>query len=488
MVGSHKFVFLNRESDLLSADDWNAESLPKLWLYNLHYFDDLVAADAECRSKWHTDLITRWIDDNPPGYGNGWEPYPTSLRIVNWIKWTMARQRFDARALTSLAVQVRWLSARIEWHLMGNHLLVNAKALVFAGLFFDGPEARRWLTTGLHLLDRQLAEQILADGGHFERSPMYHALVVEDILDLVNLSSAYDDPLTTAASHRWSAIVSRMLEWSETMTHPDGDIAFFNDAAFGIAPRFAELADYAKRLGVTSSSAADQTELLGETGYIRIERGPAVAFLDVAPVGPDYQPGHAHADTLSFELSLFGSRVLVNGGTSSYEVGEERSRQRGTAAHNTVVVDGLDSSEMWGSFRVARRARPFDLSIVQGGGAIDVTCSHDGYRRLPGAVVHRRRWRLAADGLEIDDALTGHYAKAKAIFLLHPSVRVLMCDTSRARLDASGRAIAVSAEGGTLCAVSSTWHPEFGRSLPTTRLEVDFDQDDLRTSFDFGRV
>ena len=81
-----------------------------------------------------------------------------------------------------------------------------------------------------------------------------------------------------------------------------------------------------------------------------------MALLDVAPVGPDYLPGHAHADTLSFELSLFGQRVLVNSGTSQYEAGPERSRQRGTAAHNTVIVDGHDSSEVWAGFRVARRA------------------------------------------------------------------------------------------------------------------------------------
>ncbi|MEN9780004.1 MAG: hypothetical protein RL014_1152 [Pseudomonadota bacterium] len=95
-----------------------------------------------------------------------------------------------------------------------------------------------------------------------------------------------------------------------------------------------------------------------DSGYVRLDNGPAVALLDVAPVGPDYLPGHAHADTLSFELSVGAQRVLVNSGTSCYGSSAERLRQRGTAAHNTVVVNGQDSSEVWGGFRVARRPLP----------------------------------------------------------------------------------------------------------------------------------
>jgi uncharacterized heparinase superfamily protein len=488
MIAARKFVLLNREAEISSADDWNAPSIPKLWLYNLHYFDDLVAVNAASRSEWHADLIAQWIADNPRGHGTGWEPYPTSLRIVNWVKSAMADRPLDPDALASLAAQARWLKTRIEWHLMGNHLIANAKALVFSGLFFSGPEARTWLEAGMRLLRRELAEQIMIDGGHFERSPMYHALILEDVLDLLNLSVARDDPLMAEVSSKWRAIAGRMLGWLEAVTHPDGEISFFNDAAFGIAPQFAELADYAHRLGVTSSKVGVRTKVLGETGYIRVEQGPAVALLDVGPVGPDYQPGHAHADTLSFELSLFGSRVLVNSGTSLYEVGGERSRQRGTAAHNTVVVDDQDSSEVWSAFRVGRRAKPFDLSVREMDGTVEVACAHDGYRRLRGDVVHRRQWQLSDSGLEIGDTLTGRYRKAQAIFLLHPSVRVLNCEADMAHLAVNGRTITMITEGGTLHAVPSTWHPEFGCSLPTTRLEIEFERSQLRTSFGYGQV
>src|SRR5690606_15320930 len=161
--------------------------------------------------------------------------------------------------------------------------------------------------------------------------------------------------------------VSPMLHWLRVMTHPDGDIALFNDAALGIAPPLAALEAYADLVGVSrDSTELASLEALAESGYVRLTVGPAVLIADVGLVGPDYLPGHAHADTLSFELSLHGRRVLVNGGTSTYEANAERLRQRGTAAHNTVVVDGQDSSEVWSAFRVARRARPWGADVIIG--------------------------------------------------------------------------------------------------------------------------
>src|SRR5258707_12230331 len=157
----------------------------------------------------------------------------------------------------------------------------------------------------------------------------------------------------------WREIVPGMRRWLRVMTHPDGGILFFNDAAFDVAPALAALTEYAAALGVACDLAplADIEALTG-SGYVRLQIGPAVMVADVGEIGPDHLPGHAHADTLSFELSLRGQRVLVNTGTSTYEVSAERLRQRGTAAHNTVMVDGADSSEGWGSFRVGRRVRP----------------------------------------------------------------------------------------------------------------------------------
>jgi len=478
MHGPGRFEFLNDAREL-AEHGWDDPRLGRLWRYHLHYFDDLNANEAASRGAWHHELLTRWVRENPPPRGTGWEPYPTSLRIVNWIKWSFRGNALPPECVGSLAVQVRWLSRRVETHLLGNHLFVNAKALVFAGLYFDGPEAAGWLERGLRILAAQLPEQILPDGGQFERSTMYHALALEDMLDLCNLAATYR--LTIAS--RWRALTGPMRAWLITMCHPDGQISQFNDAALDIAPAPQGLEEYARRLGLASVAAPQPVTQLGDSGYVRVERAPAVMLLDVAPVGADHVFAHAHADTLSFELSLFGRRVLVNSGTSCYGCGAERLRQRGTAAHNTVVVDGADSSEVWSDFRVGRRARPIGLEVARDG-VIVVRCAHDGYERLPGKPRHTRRWSIGADALVVNDTISGAFRSAQARFHLHPSVVVHEGGEPERTMHLelpNGERVRFSVTGGRLRQERTTWHPRFGVSQPNVCLAVDFSGPDLST-------
>ena len=612
MAGPETFRFLNETHRVVGPAGWNDPGRDKLWLYNLHYFDDLNATGAAARAAWHRALMVRWVAENPPGTGNGWEPYPTSLRIVNWIKWALAGKALPPECVQSLAVQTRWLRRRLEHHLLGNHLFANAKALVFAGAFFVGPdvhgaagapeampragqaaptarqtaarpqaratkpavgpvgEPHGWLALGQRLLVRELREQVLPDGGHFERSPMYHAILLGDALDLINLALAYPDALAPELVALCRDKALAMLRWLAVMCHPDGEISFFNDAAIGIAPTLMDLVDYGYRLripaidhrpepaetmrrhagwdrllaaradggsgplhpvgrdaGIQAEDGSPGAEpvWLRESGYIRLAAGPAVALLDVAPVGPDYLPGHAHADTLSFELSVFGQRVIVNAGISRYGSGPERLAERGTAAHSTVQIDGADSSEVWGAFRVARRARVFGVSLKRDrarscGESFDLTlvddperslaCSgaelrgtpltmlqqvvaaHDGYRRLPGRPVHRRTWGLTAERCYVIDEIEGGYGEAVARFHLHPEIGI---DMERSNVKgqsagrfhlAGGRAIAWRAVGGAVSIMPDQWHPEFGLSHPSRCLVVKVDGGNCRLDLDWG--
>ena len=480
VLAPRRFVFLNEEHDL-TGRGWDDPGLSKLWRYHLHYFDDLNAADADQRNELQRELLLQWVHENPPGQGTGWEPFPTSVRIVNWIKWQLGGQHLPAECLDSLAVQTRWLARRLERHILGNHLFSNAKALVFAGLFFEGDEADRWLRQGIELVNREIGVQVLPDGGHFERSPMYHALFLEDVLDLINLLRAYQ--FETPLLARLFEVVPVMQQWLAALTHPDGDIAFFNDATTGQAPRCTELESYRQRLHLPLPEAERRAlTVFRESGYIRCDGYDAVALLDVAPIGPDWLPAHAHADTLSFELSLFGQRLIVNSGTSRYGNDEERLRQRGTPAHSTVTVDGRDSSEVWGGFRVARRARPFDLRIVDHDPYMTVTCSHDGYLRLPAKSLHTRLWAFAPRSLTIEDRLTGRHRHAEARFHLHPAVTVrsVRADCVAAQLG-GGQVVEISCEGGTIAEVASTWHPGFGVVCANRCLVVQFRGPTLRT-------
>jgi len=475
------FTFLN-VAGRLSDVGWQAASMPRLWAYNLHYFDDLAAA-AE-RETSHADLIRRWIAGNPVGSRPGWEPYPTSRRIANWIKASLAGAEFGGDAEASLAVQVRWLERRLEHHLGANHLLANAKALVLAGLYFGGREGDRWLARGARLLAKELDQQILDDGGHEERSPMYQAIVLEDVLDILNaalLQGHADDPALAGLPR----IASDMLSWLLAMTHPDGDIAFFNDAAFGVALPPEALTGYAAGLGINPAKRpAGAIRALGPSGYVRAALDGAVAILDIGPVGPDHQPGHAHADTLSFELSVGRGRVVVNGGTSTYERDAVRARERSTAAHSTVEIDGSDSSEVWAAFRVARRARPFDTTIDVTGLPSAVSAAHDGYRRLAGSPVHRRTWRFDARRMTITDEIAGSYRTAVARFHLHPDVTATVSRDGRSGELALASGCSVAWSVSVPARIEPiTWSPEFGKTLATTCLAVKFDGPDLQTVF-----
>jgi len=473
MLGPTHFRLLNEEGEVSNAAAWNDPAREKLWLYHLHYFDDLAAEGAGERSEWHRMLIARWVAENPMDHGNGWEPYPLARRIVNWVKWALAGNDLPPGAAENLALQARWLRRHLEWHLLGNHLLADAKALIFAGLFFNGDEAEGWLSRGAAIFSHQLGEQVLADGGHVERSPMYHAQVLTDTLDVVTALQTYPDiqfEERKALQERCIETSERMMIWSAIMRHPDGEIALLNDAAFGEAATPGTLADYPKTVPATYFHS------LKETGYIRAECGDMVAFLDTAPIGPDYLPGHAHADTLSFELSLGRQRVIVDSGVSRYGEGPERLWQRGTAAHNTVTIDGQDSSEVWGSFRVARRAYPRDLRIDEREGV--VSCAHDGYRRLPGKPVHRREWRFREKGLEVHDTIDGEFREAVGRLHFHPEVRVLPCleedGNTGMLLLPDGRQTRWRIIKGRGSLIETTWHPEFGLSIPNRCLEINF--------------
>lgn len=484
MLGSDWFGFLNEEHRLASAADWNNPAWPRLWLYNLHYFDDLDAREAEARTAWHEALIARWIAENPPPGGPGWEPYCLSLRIVNWCRFSWRGWQLSEVAAQSLAVQVRALADQLEVHLLGNHLWANAKALVFAGLFFDGAEAEGWLRLGLRYLRRELSEQVLPDGGHFERAPMYHNIIAADVLELLEAIRLFPGRVPWEVEAELGRTAAAMLKWTAVMAHPDGEPSFFNDSAFGVAPALGALAGYADALGMRAPEVGgDSLVELPHSGYVRASLGPAVLLADVGEVGPDYLPGHAHADTLSCELALGGHRVLVNTGVSTYEATAERLAQRGTAAHNTVAVDGQDSSEVWSSFRVARRARIIERSVERQPGAVEIIASHDGYVRLPGRVTHGRRWRLEPTRLLVEDSLVGRPKRAVAFWHLHPAADVRSTGEGAFEGQVAGRRFRITVMGGDATLEDGCWAPEFGRTVANRHLRIEIGDCRLTTEF-----
>ena len=484
------FRFLGQTARVENPIDWQATQPGRLWRYNLHYLDDLDALEASLSCEARAQLLDQWAAQNPPGQGTGWEPYPLSLRIVNTVKYI--RRKNDERTdwLSSLALQAKALEQRVEHHIRANHLFENGKALVFAGTFFEGPTAQTWLQKGLRIIDAECREQFLPDGGHYELSPMYHGTMLWNLCDLICLAEASRVPMLLERTPTWRKLLSRGLDWYAAMTHPDGGIAFFNDAALGIAPDLRTVEHYAELLGVAKASNAKRETppslvQLDASGYLRVDLGArSVAIIDVARVGPDYQPGHAHADVLSFELSLNGRRVLVNSGTSTYERGSERDAQRGTAAHNTVIIDDRNSSDTWAGFRVGRRARPRLLEVKHERGQIVVHAMHDGYRRLLNGATHRRVWTWSTREVVIRDYLDGRFGHATAHYYFHPDVEAQIDAHDPCQVNlvlADGRVSSIRVLHGHVALQPSFWHPRFGQSVANSRLRIEFLDNTIET-------
>jgi len=239
----------------------------------------------------------------------------------------------------------------------------------------------------MRLLKQELKRQILADGGHEERSPCYHRLLLDDLLDVITVHSrAGSEP------PGWlTETVEKMQGWLRAVAGPAGDIPPLNDGWDG-----SPISDLGLRREI---------ETLNPTGYVALRDGATQAVLDVGPVSPAHLPAHAHADVLSLVLWADGTQVLIDPGSYAYS-GPDRPRFRGTAAHNTVQVDDEDQCDFWGDFRAAGLPRVELTAVQRQTDAVVVLGNHDGYRRLRDPVVHERTfvW-LGAAGIVVVDRL-----------------------------------------------------------------------------------
>jgi uncharacterized heparinase superfamily protein len=477
--------FLNQTDSISSTSIWNEETKAKLWLYNLHYFDDLNAVDSEGRQQQQLDFIHRWIDQNPPISGNGWEPYTLSLRLVNLVKWCGRHKVDDQKIFISLLHQANALKQQCEYHILANHLFANAKALVFVGVFLGESLGKKYLDQGLQILKQEMNEQFLSDGAHFELSPMYHSVLLWDVLELIDLAVSTNNKALNLQLNKWKKIASGGVTWLSTMCHPDGDISFFNDAASGIAPKPQEISTYAVKLGVNQVAASSEPIVsMPVSGFTRVNlnSSDSVLLINHAEIGPYYQPGHAHADTLSFELSLLGYRVFVNTGTSQYGLGDERNRQRSTLAHNTLTIDNKDSSEVWNGFRVARRARVTEYSHQSTQDKQVVKVAHDGYKRLDSSAVHRRVFNCEAKNkLSINDQLAiATSVSADVRYHLHPKIKIVEMSGDRAILKLPNNVMVnVNVTGGKMTRKPYEYFPEFGINIQSELIVVTMQDSEL---------
>jgi len=460
-IKKNKFEFIGFSADISQPECWNNFEYPKLWHYHIHYFHDILNYTSSLSEINWLDILIKWAKYNPPMTKNSWEPYPLSLRIVNWIIWELQNSLLPSELVNHLYNQCIALTKQIEWHIDANHLWANAKALVFAGCFFKDSE--HWYQHGMNLINRELQKQFYPDGGHIELSPMYHALITNDLLELIALHRLY----AKVYPSQWTMRVKRMLAWCQTVTHPDGEYGFFNDCIFNIAPTYENLTKLAASLQLHVTSPSNYA-----SGYVKLSGSNYTLLADTAEIGCHYQPGHAHADHLCFELSYNHQRIIVNSGISTYENQPLRHWQRSTSAHNTVTIDHKNSSQIWHAFRLAKRAKIINRHYSKN----LIAATHDGYSRLFRPVYHSRQWHCQDRQIAITDHIQGKSTHTIDLYCyFHPACQ-LKIEFNKIYVFVEKTCVATLTfpEHAEIKLNTGYWYPDFGKSLANQNIQINF--------------
>lgn len=382
-IEDNTFTFLNLKHKFAG---WNFTDNGMLWAYNQNYFDwiNQEGSTAEEECKW----IDKFITEVKGGFPM--DPYPIALRSINWVKFFCRHPESATKSrLDSLYSQIKLLEKKLEYHLLGNHLLEDAYALYICACYF-GDE--KLLKKASKLLKGQLEEQILSDGAHYEQSPMYHCILLDRLLDVINV--AKNDVRCQKEDIRCiSEYAERMLGHLESVKWGVGDLPLLNDSANGIAPTTSQLFLYAKRLGLKWQKIP-----MKESGFRKMMAGAYEAIVDVGNITATYQPGHTHADALNYELRMEGKPFVVDCGISTYNKTQRRQYERSTIAHNCVSPNEKNSSEVWGGFRVGKRCH----TIIQEDSGNVIDAIHDGFEKAC-----RRKFVIKEEGFSIEDWYDG---------------------------------------------------------------------------------
>lgn len=460
------FTFLGKSKSFGVQIDWGFPDYGLLWQFHLHYFDWLNDPEVDLETCF--DTINQFIDyQNQKGYLG--HAYPASLRVVNWIRFFRQHQVQDQRLLDSLYRQVQHIAAFPEWDLMGNHLLQNAIALMWGGDYFGSPA---WLKLGESILKQELDEQVLQDGAHFEKSISYHSFLLMHLMSLtalLQINKIYDN---SAIDLKMKC--SRMLSYLSILKDGSDTFPHFGDSAENELVSFAELTNVAQHLRLEKIDVR-----LQESGIRKLQGDRLQLFFNSGLIPAAYQPGHSHADALTFCLNVDGNPVLVDAGISTYERSERRLIERGTERHNTVCIAGADSAEIWAAFRMGRRPQVRFRVDEQD----TVVCEHDGYEARFG-IRHERMISVSGNEVQLTDSLKGWKGQpAYMLFHFYPGIRPVRTQSGWIVESVPLRIITDSSNSEL---ETYEYGAGFNQRLPAYRLKLIIEKETTRTSIIAG--
>ena len=430
-----KVTFLHESEQFDWNSQWHFENRSALWNFNLHYFEFLMSLTYAYKTTGELEYlrcieasIDGWINENPRGAGgSAWASYTISMRLVNWFACLFELSddlnvALKKHMIASIYEQYAHLANHLEKDLLANHYFEDLKALILCAVYFQD---ERMLQKTLVEFKKQCKAQILPDGMHYELSPMYHKIILEDVLRIaVALRSVgrQDDEIVS--------YLPQMLDVAYTFEDGLDRIPLFNDGGNNVAKSLLTvLAAAEKHFGLKPC----KKEQLPNSGYYFFSHGDWLLIVDAGMPGAQENPGHVHCDAMSFELFHNGHPVLVNCGTYAYQC-DDRAFFRSTAAHNTVMVNDTEQSECWGAFRMGKGSKTTVHRVDENGIQMSMIDQH-------GNTVERTVL-LENENLVITD--TSHNQQMRV--WLHVN------DFSAERISASGKSI--------ICQHHGQWYAE----------------------------
>lgn len=398
----------------------------------------------------------------PACFSSYWFPYSVSHRILAILSgYVLALQDRDLPEAYCREVEsfLRWnvgfLVANVEHDLRNNHVERNLAALCMYFSCVDTSLSRR-----NRRLDREVRRImdacILSDGFIAERSAMYQGLAVLALEIFSKAGCLTEETRTTAAVLHTKAVRA----W-HAMSHPDGDIALFNDSWIGEVPRAGH---------VTERQNFASVEVLPDAGFARLQSGAVFALMDAGPIGPRWNPGHGHADFLAVEVDIASKRFIVDPGTYQYSTGQRRTFERSASSHNGPNRTGLEPVEYSGCFQVGKmsEARFVASDVSNGGGHVH------GRLELKRGTVRERRLELSPNILRVVDTWLGDAGGAFVRLTLSGAWDLDHQDDRVALFSEGTTTVKLSVVDGRLAAIDSgEWSARYLESRPATAITLE---------------
>ena len=473
------FEFLGQRRDVAPGSEqgeapWSHTGYGEAWFAALHGFTwlrDLRAVAGNSGRERAQALVADWLARHTAIHTLAWRPDILGRRVAAWIgggEFLLAEADtgFTDKFYVGLALQVRHLTRTVRQGPDGAARFAAIKGLLAAATCL--PDGERRLQTALRALDAELTRQVMADGGHIERSPSAHLTALADLVDIRATLSSNDQPVPDALQQA----IDRMAPMLRAYRHGDGALALFNDSL--------EEAPWLVDLVLAQSDARGRAHANApHAGFRRIQAGRTLALMDAG--APARVGTSAHAGTLSFELSIGKERLVVNCGAWRGGDNSWRAAMRATAAHSTMTVDDTNSAELMAEGGIGVGPKNVEVSREDQDGAVWIEASHDGFVE-PFGLVHQRRLYVAADGSDIrgEDILhrkrhDTQGGRAFAVrFHLHPDVQAsLVQDGSSVLLRLpSGAGWQMRGKGGTLDLAESIYAGQPGERRRSNQIVV----------------